>query len=90
MDKERMLKVSWERNSGDYTAIKLRELFEKFGGVEDVVIRSKASKKRGSAIVVMSSKEAAVSFFSYPDVLENCITIFLLMILLRKVMKQIR
>ncbi|XP_064935153.1 uncharacterized protein LOC135587542 [Musa acuminata AAA Group] len=61
LDKKRMLKVSWERNSGDYTAVKLRELFEKFGGVEDVVIRSKASKKRGSAIVVMSSKEAAVA-----------------------------
>ncbi|RWW78702.1 hypothetical protein BHE74_00013056, partial [Ensete ventricosum] len=61
LDKERMLKVSWETNLGDYTAVKLRELFEKFGGVEDVVIRSKASKKRGSAIVVMSSKEAAVA-----------------------------
>ncbi|WOL09716.1 hypothetical protein Cni_G18469 [Canna indica] len=60
-DKERMLKVSWERNLGDYTAVKLQELFERFGGVEDVVIRSKASKKKGSAIVVMSSKDAAVA-----------------------------
>ncbi|XP_074560760.1 pre-mRNA-splicing factor cwf23-like [Curcuma longa] len=61
LDKERMLKVSWETNLGDYTAVMLRELFERFGGVEDVVIRSKASKKRRSAIVVMSSKEAAVA-----------------------------
>ncbi|XP_042382043.1 dnaJ homolog subfamily C member 17-like [Zingiber officinale] len=61
LNKERMLKVSWESNLGDYTAVKLRELFERFGGVEDVVIRSKASKKRRSAIVVMSSKDAAVA-----------------------------
>lgn len=56
-----MLKVSWERDLGDYTAVNLRELFESFGGVEDVVIRSKGSRKKGSAIIVMSSKDAAVS-----------------------------
>ncbi|XP_038979756.1 LOW QUALITY PROTEIN: dnaJ homolog subfamily C member 17-like [Phoenix dactylifera] len=61
LDKERLLKVSWERDLGDYSAVKLRELFERFGAVEDVVIRTKGSKKRGSAIVVMSSKDAAVT-----------------------------
>nr|XP_019705820.1 dnaJ homolog subfamily C member 17 isoform X1 [Elaeis guineensis] len=61
LDKERILKVSWERDLGDYSAVKLRELFERFGAVEDVVIRTKGSKKRGSAIVVMSSKDAAVA-----------------------------
>ena len=34
LDKERVLKVSWESEGGDYTATKLRELFEKFGCVE--------------------------------------------------------
>ncbi|XP_020261678.1 dnaJ homolog subfamily C member 17, partial [Asparagus officinalis] len=61
LDKERVLKVSWERTVGDYSAVKLREIFETFGKVEDVVIRSKGSKKKGSAIVVMSSKEATVA-----------------------------
>ncbi|XP_047316414.1 dnaJ homolog subfamily C member 17-like [Impatiens glandulifera] len=57
VDKEKVLKVSWEKFGEDYTAQRLRELFEKFGKVEDVVIKS--SKKRGSALVVMASKEAA-------------------------------
>ncbi|KAJ0967862.1 hypothetical protein J5N97_024779 [Dioscorea zingiberensis] len=61
LDEERVLKVSWERDGRDYGAVKLTELFEKFGRVEDVVIRSKGSKKKGSAIVVMSSKDAAVA-----------------------------
>ncbi|XP_057966411.1 uncharacterized protein LOC131156614 [Malania oleifera] len=59
LDKEKVLKVSWERVGEDYDAKRLRELFEKFGGVEDVVIKS--SKKRGSAIVVMASRDAAVA-----------------------------
>lgn len=59
MDKEKMLKVSWEKVGEDYTAEKLRELFSKFGEVEDVVIKS--SKKKGSALVVMAAKEGAVS-----------------------------
>ena len=45
----------------DYSADKLRELFSKFGEVEDVVI--KGSKKKGSALVVMAIKEGAVSFY---------------------------
>ncbi|KAG0490218.1 hypothetical protein HPP92_007081 [Vanilla planifolia] len=48
LDKQRILKVSWEISVGE------------FGTVEDVVIRSKISKKKASAIVVMASREAAV------------------------------
>lgn len=57
VDKEKVLKVSWEKIGEDYTAQRLRELFSEFGEVEDVVIKS--SKKKGSALVVMSSKDAA-------------------------------
>ena len=65
MEKERVLKVSWDRAMGDYGALRLREIFGRFGEVEDVVIRSKGSKKKGSAVVVMSSKDAAVSFSTF-------------------------
>ncbi|XP_024988218.1 dnaJ homolog subfamily C member 17 isoform X2 [Cynara cardunculus var. scolymus] len=58
-DKEKMLKVSWEKVGLDYSAQTLRELFETFGEVKDVVIRS--SKKKGSALVVMATKEAAIA-----------------------------
>lgn len=37
---------------------RLREVFEKFGGVEDVVIRS--TKKKRSALIVMATKDEAV------------------------------
>ncbi|KAL6997904.1 hypothetical protein U1Q18_008029 [Sarracenia purpurea var. burkii] len=57
LDKQKVLKVSWEKIGEDYSAQRLRELFEKFGEVEDVVIKS--SKNRGSALVVMASKDAA-------------------------------
>lgn len=59
LDKSKVLKVTWEKGVGDYTAARLREEFEKFGPVEDVVIKS--SKKKGSALVVMASKEAAAA-----------------------------
>ncbi|KAK2967167.1 hypothetical protein RJ640_005211 [Escallonia rubra] len=59
VDKEKVLKVSWEKLGENYSAQKLKELLERFGGVEDVVIKS--SKKRGSALVVMASKDAAVA-----------------------------
>ncbi|CAI9764322.1 unnamed protein product [Fraxinus pennsylvanica] len=39
----------------------LREIFRSFGAVDDVVIKS--FKKKGSALVVMASREAAVSLF---------------------------
>jgi DnaJ homolog subfamily C member 17 len=55
------LKVSWDGSPDCYTAAKLKELFQKFGEVEDVVIKTRKSRSKGSAIVVMGSKEAAVS-----------------------------
>jgi DnaJ family protein C protein 17 len=60
VDQEKVLKVSWEKIGEDYSADKLRELFSKFGEVEDVVI--KGNKKKGSALVVMATKQGAVSF----------------------------
>lgn len=66
----RTLKVSWqveEGSTGEYTAQRLREVFSEFGGVEDVVVKGRKSKKggsgRGSALVVLASKDAAVSSF---------------------------
>lgn len=59
VDQEKVLKVSWEKVGEDYSADKLRELFSKFGEVEDVVI--KGSKKKGSALVVMATKQGAVA-----------------------------
>ncbi|PKU80118.1 hypothetical protein MA16_Dca024577 [Dendrobium catenatum] len=55
-----MLKVIWETSAGDYSAAKLREIFERFGIVEDVVIRTNSVKKKASAIIVMASKGATV------------------------------
>ncbi|EPS66018.1 hypothetical protein M569_08760, partial [Genlisea aurea] len=55
LDKERVLKVSWEKMGRDYTIQELREIFEQFGQVEDVI---RSSKKRGLALVVMKSKDA--------------------------------
>ncbi|KAJ1693702.1 hypothetical protein LUZ63_010400 [Rhynchospora breviuscula] len=59
-NKERILKVSWERSLGEYSATRLREIFQKFGTVEDVVIRTKKSKSKGTALVVMSSRDAVM------------------------------
>ena len=59
VDQEKVLKVSWEKVGEDYSADKLKELFSKFGEVEDVVI--KGSKKKGSALVVMATKQGAVA-----------------------------
>lgn len=59
LNKEKILKVSWEKIGEDYTSQRLKELFEQFGVVEDVVIKN--SKKKGSALIVMASKDAAVS-----------------------------
>ncbi|CAH1423426.1 unnamed protein product [Lactuca virosa] len=69
MDKEKMLKVSWEKGGLEYNEERLRGVFETFGEVEDVVIRS--SKKKGSALVVMASKEAAVSFSQRKTLMEK-------------------
>ncbi|KAL7210616.1 hypothetical protein ACSBR1_032053 [Camellia fascicularis] len=61
LEKEKVIKVSWKKIGGgeDYSAERLRELFGKFGEVEDVVIKS--LKKRGSAVVVMASKDAVAA-----------------------------
>ncbi|MQM18436.1 hypothetical protein Taro_051428 [Colocasia esculenta] len=61
LDKERVLKLSWDGVGGEYSEAKLREIFERFGEVEDVMVRSKGTKKKGSALVVMSSKASAVA-----------------------------
>ncbi|XP_050364770.1 uncharacterized protein LOC126783356 [Argentina anserina] len=58
LDKERVLKVTWEKVGEDYTAERLKNLFSRFGEVEDVLIKS---KKKGSALVVMATKDAAVA-----------------------------
>lgn len=60
-DKGKILKVSWDGSADSYTAAKLEELFQKFGKVEDIVIKTRKSRSKGSAIVVMGTKEAAVS-----------------------------
>ncbi|KAL5223731.1 hypothetical protein ABZP36_010370 [Zizania latifolia] len=60
-DKSKILKVSWEGGAEYYTAAKLEEIFKQFGKVEDIVIKTRKSRSRGSAIVVMASKEAAQS-----------------------------
>ncbi|XP_052205311.1 uncharacterized protein LOC127810096 isoform X2 [Diospyros lotus] len=59
LDKEKVCKVTWDKVGEDYSAQQLRELFEKFGEVEDVVIKSQ--KKKGCALVVMASKDAAIA-----------------------------
>ncbi|KAF8780086.1 hypothetical protein HU200_001743 [Digitaria exilis] len=59
-DKGKILKVSWDGSADSYTAAKLEELFQKFGKVEDIVIKTRKSRSKGSAIVVMGTKEAAV------------------------------
>ncbi|KAI6677544.1 hypothetical protein NL676_038340 [Syzygium grande] len=56
LDKEKVLKVSWEMSGPDYTVERLKELFSAFGEVEDIVTR-----KKRSALVVMASKDAAVA-----------------------------
>ncbi|XP_010493482.1 PREDICTED: dnaJ homolog subfamily C member 17-like [Camelina sativa] len=59
LDKERMLKVSWETIGQGYTAGRLTQVFSEFGKVEDVVIRS--TKKKCSALIVMATKDGAVA-----------------------------
>ncbi|XP_037424889.1 dnaJ homolog subfamily C member 17-like [Triticum dicoccoides] len=58
-DKGKVLKVSWEGGADYYTAAKLDEIFRQFGEVEDIVIKTRKSRSKGSAIVVMASKVAA-------------------------------
>lgn len=65
------MKVSWEGGADYYTAAKLDEIFRQFGEVEDIVIKTRKSRSKGSAIVVMASKVAAVSLiYLFISVLE--------------------
>lgn len=73
LDKERILKVSWEKVGEGYTAERLREEFSRFGDVEDVVIKN---KKRGSALVVMANKDAAVSLIFYTILFSEYLNLF--------------
>lgn len=62
-DAERTLKVSWtclEGGAGDYSATQLKRVFEEFGVVEDLVVRSGKSRKKRSALIVMATKQAAI------------------------------
>ena len=63
-DKGQTLKVSWDARADSYTATKLEVFFQRFGRVEDIVIKTRKSRSRGSAIVFMGTREAAVSPFS--------------------------
>lgn len=54
----RTLKVSWTRPGIEYTSTDLRRIFSVHGEVEDVVLRE-GKKRKGSALVVMATKEGA-------------------------------
>lgn len=61
---ERTLKVSWtclEGGAGDYSAAQLEKIFQEFGEIQDLVVRARKSLKKRSALVVMATKQAAVS-----------------------------
>lgn len=60
LDREKVLKVTWDRIGEEYSVPRLRELFEEFGEVQYVLMRS-CKIKKGSAFVVMASKDAAVA-----------------------------
>jgi DnaJ family protein C protein 17 len=55
----RTLKVSWTRPGIEYTSTDLRRIFSVHGQVEDVVLREAKKRKKGSALVVMATVEAA-------------------------------
>ncbi|WVZ55382.1 hypothetical protein U9M48_006048 [Paspalum notatum var. saurae] len=59
-DKGKILKVSWDGSAYSYTAAELKDLFQKFGEVEDIVIKTRKSRSKSSAIVVMGTKDAAL------------------------------
>ncbi|XP_077246723.1 PKS-NRPS hybrid synthetase cheA-like isoform X2 [Tasmannia lanceolata] len=65
LDKERVLKVSWERDGEDYSPERLKDLFGRFGHVEDVVNR-RGSKKRKNSLLIMASKSAAAAALYSP------------------------
>jgi hypothetical protein len=48
------VQVSWDDSISKYTAEKLRGIFAKHGGVQDVIPRPVKKKSKGSALVVMA------------------------------------
>ncbi|KAJ7520161.1 hypothetical protein O6H91_20G070100 [Diphasiastrum complanatum] len=62
-DIDKTIKVSWNsfEGVGGYSATRLREIFEEFGPVEDIVIKQGKNQKKGTALLVMGSKNAAVA-----------------------------
>ena len=54
----RTLKVVWRKDISDYAASGLREIFDAFGTVEDVVIRD-GKRRKGSALVVFADAAQA-------------------------------
>ncbi|GJS84936.1 DnaJ homolog subfamily C member 17 [Tanacetum coccineum] len=58
LDKKKILRVYWAKVGLDCNEKTLRKIFETFGEVEDVVI-NESSTKKGSALVVMATKEGA-------------------------------
>ncbi|KAL4186613.1 hypothetical protein AMTRI_Chr09g14960 [Amborella trichopoda] len=61
VDNTKILKVSWNDLGEGYTVTRLREVFESFGKVEDVLIRRPGSKKKRSALVVMGSRDEVIA-----------------------------
>lgn len=54
----RTLKVTWDKHSSSYSVDELKQIMGKHGAVEDIVL-VESRKKKGSALVVMQSLEAA-------------------------------
>ena len=57
----RTLKVSWDKQtpSLSYGLDELREIMSKHGPVEDIILKESKKKKKGSALVVMQTLDAA-------------------------------
>lgn len=55
----RTLKVTWDKHSSSYSVNELQHIMGKHGAVEDIVLVESKKKKKGSALVVMQSLEAA-------------------------------
>ncbi|KAL8156506.1 hypothetical protein AgCh_001561 [Apium graveolens] len=60
VDREKVVKVSWDRIGEEYSVPRIRELFKEFGEVQYVLMRS-CKIKKGSAFIVMASKDAVVA-----------------------------
>ncbi|XP_071731422.1 uncharacterized protein [Rutidosis leptorrhynchoides] len=58
IDKEKMVRVWWAKVGCDYSVENLRDVFDKFGEVENVIM---SCKNERSALVVMATKEAVIA-----------------------------